>query len=91
MKYKLTVNKHKLYQFAKANWRWDFPKFSECLFERVGSGVMLRYASLKAHMWLYAGVVHFEMSDPWQGEDAWSKCQLDAAEALSLFLVKVVA
>lgn len=92
MKYKLTVDKHKLYQFAKAYWKWDFPKFSECLFERVGSGgVTLRYAALKAHMWYYAGSVFFEMADPWQGDEACVKCRLDAAEALSRFLIKAVA
>lgn len=91
MKYKLTVDKHKLYSLAKASWRWDFPKFSECLYQRVGSGAMLRYAALKAYIHLYGGFVHLEISDPWQGDEAKCHVKLPVSEALSLFLVKVVA
>ena len=92
MRYKLTMDKHKLYQLVAANWKYEqFPKFSECIFDhfsKSSGGCYLLADSFMASMYFLSGLVHLDMVDClWNRESCltWEPYQL-----LSRFYLKVV-
>ena len=70
MKYKLILDKGKMYALVRANAYGrdhtrmpSFPVFKRCMFERIGSGYQLYGDSFMASLYWRSGLLHLDIID----------------------------
>ena len=91
MKYKMTVNKTKLYNLARDFYHWlDFPGLRECYFDRISPyHYNLRAVGLRVTLLFYAGVFTLTFTNTIDGD--YYDCRLPSKYLTDRDMLSVVA